>query len=221
MCRLGLARAMNAAAAHRRLTTIMVADVAGYSRLMSRDEEGTYARLTALYRDVIEPSIEAHHGTLIKKIGDGLLAEFASVVEALRCAVVVQGLAAQRNAGIPSHQHITFRIGINLGDVIAEPDDIYGDGVNIAARLEGLAEPGGIVVSRSVRDHARDKVELSFEDLGEQPVKNIARPVRAYRIRPAHTNAVDRRVGHLRRRTALFALAAVAWRFQRPGERRG
>jgi adenylate cyclase len=167
----------------RKLTTIILADVAGYSRLMSRDEEGTQARLHALLRQLVEPAIDARAGRVIKTTGDGFLAEFASVVEGVRCAIEIQEGAARRNAGLPSEQSIAFRIGVNLGDVIIEGDDIYGDGVNIAARLEGLAEPGGIVVSRAVRDHVRDKLNIAFYDLGEQTVKNIPRPVRAFRIR--------------------------------------
>src|SRR5438067_1646364 len=173
---------MEVAALQRKLTTILVADVAGYSRLMECDEEGTHARVSAFTRDVLDPAIGAHGGNLIKGTGDGVLAEFASVVEAVRCAIEIQQGATARNAGLPPDQHIAYRIGINSGDIIVEPDDIYGDGVNIAARLEALAEPGGIVVSRSVRDHVRDRLKLSFDDLGEQVVKNIPRPVRALRI---------------------------------------
>jgi len=171
------------AALKRRLTTILIADLAGYSRLMGGDEEGTHRRVRALFDEVLEPAIERHGGALIKKTGDGVLAEFVSVVEAVRCAIAVQRGVAEQNAGLSPDQNLAFRIGINLGDVIAEADDIYGDGVNIAARLETLAEPGGIAVSRSVRDHVRDRMKLEFEDLGEQVVKNIARPVRAFRIR--------------------------------------
>jgi class 3 adenylate cyclase/TolB-like protein/cytochrome c-type biogenesis protein CcmH/NrfG len=176
---------MGVSALRRKLTTIVIADVAGYSRLMGRDEEDTHARLAALRRELLRPAIEAHGGTLIKDTGDGFLAEFASVVEALRCAIDVQHGAAERNAGLDPDQHILFRFGINLGDIIVDGDDIYGDGVNVAARLEGLAEPGGIVVSRAVRDHVRDKLTLTFEDIGEQPVKNIPRPVRAFHVRTA------------------------------------
>jgi class 3 adenylate cyclase len=141
----------------RKLTTILCADVAGYSRLMSRDEERTHARLVALFRELLEPAIAAHGGTLVKTTGDGLLAEFASVVEAVRCAAEIQQGVAERNAGHVPDQNIAFRIGINLGDVIHDRDDIFGDGVNVAARLEGLAELGGIVVSHSVRDHVHER----------------------------------------------------------------
>ena len=167
----------------RRLTAILAADVAGYSRLMGADEEGTHARLKAHRRALVDPKIAEHHGRIVKNTGDGLLAEFLSVVDAVRCAVEVQRGMAERNAATPSEQRIEFRVGINLGDVIVEGDDIFGDGVNITARLEALAEPGGICVSRVVRDQVRDKLDFAFEDMGEQQVKNIARPVRVYRIR--------------------------------------
>jgi adenylate cyclase len=166
----------------RRLAAILAADVAGYSRLMGADEEGTHAALTSLRREVSDPKIAEHRGRLGKSTGDGLLAEFASVVDAVRCAVEVQGLMALRNADVPAERRIEFRIGINLGDIIIDEHDIYGDGVNVAARLEALAEPGGICVSRVVRDQVRDKLDLAFEDMGEQQVKNIARPIRVSRI---------------------------------------
>jgi class 3 adenylate cyclase len=168
----------------RRLTAILAADVAGYSRLMGADEEGTHARLQGHLRELIDPKIAEHRGRVVKNTGDGFLAEFASVVDAVRCAVEMQRGIAERNAGTPLDKRIEFRAGINLGDVIAERDDIFGDGVNVAARLEALAEPGGICVSRVVRDHVRDKLDYGFEDLGEQSVKNIARPVRVYALRP-------------------------------------
>jgi len=167
----------------RRLTAILAADVAGYSRLMGSDEEGTHERLQADLRELVNPKIAEHRGRVVKTTGDGFLAEFASVVDAVRCAVEVQRGMAERNADTPPERRIEFRMGINLGDVIAEGDDIFGDGVNVAARLEALAEPGGICVSRVVRDQVRDKVDLAFDDLGEQQVKNIARPVRIYRVR--------------------------------------
>jgi TolB-like protein/class 3 adenylate cyclase len=167
----------------RRLTAILAADVAGYSRLMGADEEGTHARLKAHLGQLVDPKISEHRGRVVKNTGDGLLAEFASVVDAVRCAAEVQRAMADRNAETPEDKRITFRVGINLGDVIAEEHDIFGDGVNVAARLEALAEPGGICVSRVVRDQVRDKLDFAFEDLGEQQVKNIARPVRVYRVR--------------------------------------
>jgi adenylate cyclase len=167
----------------RRLTAILAADVAGYSRLMGADEEGTHERLKAHLGDLVEPKIGEHRGRTVKNTGDGLLAEFASVVDAVRCAVEVQRGMIEREPEVPEELRIRFRIGINLGDVIAEEHDIFGDGVNVAARLETLAEPGGICVSRVVRDQVRDKVDFAFEDMGEQQVKNIARRVRAYRVR--------------------------------------
>jgi adenylate cyclase len=169
-----------ATATSRRLSAILAADVAGYSRLMGADEERTHERLKAHRRQVVDPKIKEHHGRIVKTTGDGLLVEFPSVVDAVRCAVEVQRAMVNRNAEIVEEQRITFRIGINLGDVIADGGDIYGDGVNIAARLEALAEPGGICISGTVRDHIRDKLPYAFEDMGEQSVKNIARPVRVY-----------------------------------------
>jgi adenylate cyclase len=168
----------------RRLTAILAADVAGYSRLMGADEEGTHERLKAQLRELVDPKIGEHRGRVVKNTGDGFLAEFLSVVDAVRCAVEVQRGMAEANAATPPEQRIEFRVGINLGDVIAEEHDIFGDGVNIAARLEALAEPGGICVSRVVRDQIRDKLSYLFEDMGEQSVKNISRPVRVYALRP-------------------------------------
>jgi len=166
----------------RRLAAILAADVAGYSRLMGEDEEGTLAALKAIRRELGDPRITEHRGRIVKTTGDGMLVEFPSVVDAVRCAVEVQREMALRNTEIPAERRIEFRFGINLGDIIIEDDDIYGDGVNVAARLEALAEPGGICVSRVVRDQVRDKLDFAFEDLGEQQVKNIARPIRVYRI---------------------------------------
>jgi adenylate cyclase len=166
----------------RRLAAILAADVVGYSRLMGADEEGTLARLKALRREVADPKIKEHRGRIVKTTGDGLLLEFASVVDAVRCAVEVQREMAEQNADVPPDRRIEFRMGINVGDIIKDGRDIHGDGVNIAARLEALAEPGGICVSRVVRDQVRDKLAFSFEDMGEQQVKNIARPVRVHRI---------------------------------------
>jgi TolB-like protein len=167
----------------RRLAAILAADVAGYSRLMGADEEGTHERLRAHFAELIHPKIEEHRGRVVKNTGDGFLADFASVVDAVRCAVEMQRGMTYREPDIPEDLRIRFRMGVNLGDIIVESDDIFGDGVNVAARLEGLAEPGGVCVSRMVRDNVRDKVDYTFEDLGEQQVKNIARPVRAYRVR--------------------------------------
>ena len=167
----------------RRLAAILAADVAGYSRLMGADEEGTLERLKALRRELIDPKIAQHHGRLVKTTGDGLLVEFPSVVDAVRWAVEVQQAIPERNTGAGTDHRIELRIGINLGDVIVEGDDLYGNGVNIAARIEALADAGGVFVSNTVHDHVRDRLPFVFDDLGEQQVKNIARPVRVFRVR--------------------------------------
>jgi adenylate cyclase len=167
----------------RRLTAILAADVAGYSRLMGADEEGTHELLKAHLGELVNPKIGEHRGRVVKNTGDGFLAEFASVIDAVRCAAEVQRGMAERNAGTPPEKRIELRVGINLGDVIAEEHDIFGDGVNLAARLEALAEPGGICVSRVVRDQVRDRLDYTFEDSGEQQVKNIARAVEVYTLR--------------------------------------
>src|SRR6516164_9931193 len=167
----------------RRLAAILAADVAGYSRLTGADEEGTHERLKALRHDLVNPKIAEHHGRLVKTTGDGLLVEFGSVVDAVRCAVAVQQAMPERNTGVGADRRIELRIGINLGDVIVEGDDLYGDGVNIAVRIEALADAGGVSVSNTVHDQVRDRLPFLFEDLGEQQVKNIARPVRVYRVR--------------------------------------
>jgi adenylate cyclase len=166
----------------RRLAAIVSADVAGYSRLMGRDESGTLTALKAHRRELIDPKIAEYGGRIVKTAGDGLLLEFPSVVDAVRAAVEVQRGMAERNAGVPADQRLDFRIGINLGDIIIDGDDIYGDGVNVAARLEALAEPGGICVSKVVRDQVLDKLSFTFDELGPQQVKNIARPIDVYRI---------------------------------------
>jgi adenylate cyclase len=171
-------------ASTRRLAAIFAADVAGYSRLMGADEEGTHERLQAHFRQLVDPKIKEHRGRIVKNTGDGMIAEFASVVDAVRCAAEVQRGMIDREPMVSDEQRIRFRIGINLGDVIAEDGDIFGDGVNVAARLEALAEPGGICISRTVRDQIRDRLPYPFDDLGEQNVKNIARPVRVYALRP-------------------------------------
>jgi adenylate cyclase len=167
----------------RRLAAILAADVAGYSRLMGADEEGTHERLKALRHELVDPKIAEHHGRIVKTTGDGMLVEFASVVDAVRCAVELQQSMPKRNAGAAAHNRLELRIGINLGDVIVESDDLYGDGVNIAARIEALADAGGVFVSNTVHDQVRDRLPFVFEDLGAQQVKNIARPVRVYRVR--------------------------------------
>jgi adenylate cyclase len=169
--------------ATRRLAAIVAADVAGYSRLMGADEEGTHERLKTLLRQLVDPKIKEHRGRIVKNTGDGMLVEFGSIIDAVRCAAEIQQGMNDSNIDIPEDKRINFRMGINLGDVIVEPDDIFGDGVNLAARLEALAEPGGICISRTVYDHIGERLPYSFEDIGEQSVKNIARPVHVYRIR--------------------------------------
>jgi TolB-like protein/class 3 adenylate cyclase len=176
---------MNPDRAQRRLAAILAADIAGYSRLIGTDEEGTLRRIRSIRAEVVDPKIAAHDGRLVKTTGDGLLVEFASVVDALHCASEVQQVLAARNAGTDVAQRIEFRIGINVGDVVVEDGDIFGDGVNVAARLEALAEPGGICVSARVQEDAAGRLDLRFVDMGEQDLKNIARPVRAYRVIPA------------------------------------
>ena len=165
----------------RRLTVIVAIDVAGYSRLMGEDDAGTLKRLKE-HRAVVDPISTEHVGRIVGETGDGALFEFPSVVEAVNFATKTQALMAERNADMPDDQKMLFRIGINLGDVLAEGDTLYGDGVNVAARLEGLAEPGGICISRTVRDNVRDRMEIALEDMGEVEVKNIARPVRVFRV---------------------------------------
>ena len=167
----------------RRLAAILAADVAGYSRLMEADEEGTHERLKTLLRQLVNPKIKEHRGRIVKNTGDGMLVEFGSIVDAVRCAAEIQQAMKDCNIDISEDKRISFRMGINLGDVIVEPDDIFGDGVNIAARLEALAEPGGICISRTVYEHIGERLPYSFEDIGEQRVKNIGRSVHVYRIR--------------------------------------
>ena len=166
----------------RRLAAILAADVAGYSRLMHHDEEATHAKLTALLTDGVTPAISEHGGRIVKNTGDGFLAEFPSAVQAVRAAVQFQTRVKELTAADAEDRRIAFRVGINVGDVIVEPHDIFGDGVNIAARLESIAEPGGICISSSAYDQVRGKVGVEFADLGEQNLKNIARPVRAYAV---------------------------------------
>jgi adenylate cyclase len=171
-------------ASTRRLTAILAADVAGYSRLIGTDEEGTLNRLKALRAELIDPKTTEHHGRIVKTTGDGLLVEFASVVDAVRCAVEVQAAMGEREADISPASRIEFRIGIHQGDIVVEDGDIFGDGVNVAARLEGIAEPGGICVSARVQEDAAGRLDVAFEDIGEPALKNIARAVRVYRIGP-------------------------------------
>ena len=176
----------------RRLAAILAADVAGYSRLMHHDEETTHAKLTAFLTDAVAPAIAEHGGRIVKNTGDGFLAEFPSAVEAVRAAVQFQARITELTIAEPEDRRIAFRVGINIGDVIVEPHDIFGDGVNIAARLEGVAEPGGICISSAAYDYVRGKVGVEFADLGEQNLKNISRPVRAYAVvREGPTSATD------------------------------
>lgn len=176
----------------RRLTAILAADVAGYSRLTGMDEEGTHLRLKEHLRVLVDPKIAAHRGHIVKNTGDGLLAEFSSVVDAVRCAIDVQHGMAERNSDVTPKDRIEFRIGINVGDVIDDNGDIFGDGVNIAARLETVAEPGGICVSEDAHRQVRDRLDIAFDDGGEQNLKNIARPVRVFRVRNRDANARQR-----------------------------
>jgi TolB-like protein len=176
----------------RKLAAILAADIAGYSRLMGADETGTLARLKEHRRELIDPTNRQYRGRVVKTTGDGMLVEFPSVVDALGCAIDVQRGMHERNADVPAERRIEFRIGINLGDVIVDGRDIYGDGVNIAARLEGLAEPGGICISQTVLNHTRGKIAFDVEDLGEQQLKNSARPVRVYRVPCSGTPAKER-----------------------------
>jgi len=172
----------------RSLAAILAADVAGYSRLIGADEGGTLERLKVLRRELLDPKIAEHRGRLVKTTGDGLLVEFGSVVDALRCAVDVQREMDRRNTGVASDNRIEFRIGINVGDIVVEDGDIFGDGVNVAARLEALAAPSGICVSARVQEDAAGRLDLAFEDIGEQQLKNITRPVRVYRVCTALTH---------------------------------
>jgi adenylate cyclase len=194
-------------ASTRRLAAILAADVAGYSRLMGADEQGTHERLKAHLRELVDPKIKEHRGRTVKNTGDGLLAEFPSVLDAVRCAAEIQRGMIDREPEAPEERRIRFRIGVNLGDVIVEEHDIFGDGVNIAARLEGLAEPGGLCVSRVVHDQVRDKLPYPFEDRREQSVKNVARPVRVYALRP---EAVADLPGSIRPPATLISQPATA-----------
>jgi adenylate cyclase len=165
----------------RRLAAILAADVVGYGRLMGADEEGTLATLKARRRDILQPLVAKHRGRIVKVMGDGVLVEFASAVSAVQCAVDLQQAMAAANRDLPDDRHIKLRVGVNLGDVMVEGSDLYGDGVNIAARLEALAEPGCVFISQTVFSHVRGKTALGFEDLGERSLKNMAEPVRIYR----------------------------------------
>ena len=194
----------------RRLAAIVSADVAGYSRLMGKDDSGTLSALKAHRRELIDPKIAEYGGRIVKTTGDGLLLEFPSVVDAVRCAVDVQRGMATRNAGVPPDQRIDFRIGINVGDIIIDGDDIYGDGVNVAARVQALADPGGICASKVVRDQVLDKLSFTFEDLGPQQVKNISRPVEVYRV-DLGSEALQTRSSGRRRLQRLTQAVSSRW----------
>ena len=184
----------------RRLAAVLAADVAGYSRLMGADEEGTLARLKATRQSIVDPTMADHRGRIVKTTGDGMLVEFASAVDAARCAVEVQRRMSEQNAAVPQNVRIEFRIGIHVGDIIIDDNDIFGDGVNIAARLEGIAEPGGVCISDDTYRQIRGKVEIGWDDVGPQFLKNIAEPLRAWRVqlggKPLRSrNRVRRRAG--------------------------
>ena len=207
----------------RRLAAIVAADVVGYSRLMEADEAGTLARLKTVRLELIDPAIARCKGRIIKTTGDGMLVEFQSVTEALRCAVDFQERMARRNRDMPASRSLLYRIGVNLGDVIVDEDDIFGDGVNVAARLESIAEPGGICISSAVRDQVGDRLELVYEDLGDQQVKNISRPIRVYKVVIGGQKlgaATPRRIGRARqgeREKAVDRDSAVRQHERRPG----
>src|SRR5262245_51673752 len=215
----------------RRLAAVLIADVVGYGRLSQADEEGTRARFQADLREIFEPSIAAHHGRLVKTMGDGLLVEFHSVVDAVRCGVEIQRAKSERDAGVAVDRRLAFRIGVNLGDVIVEGDDIHGDGVIIADRFQTVADPGGVTISGTAFDHAVHKTDVGFAYLGERHVKNIDDPVRVYRVLldPAAGGKV---VGAKRKagaRLVIFGVAAVlaiavvatllVWQWSAPPER--
>jgi class 3 adenylate cyclase len=200
----------------RRLAAILAADIAGYSRLMGSDEEGTLARMKRHRRELIEPTIQEHFGRVIKTTGDGFLAMFDSPLEAVRCAIVIQQSMAARNTSLPPEQWIRYRIGVNLGDVIVDPDDIYGDGVNIAARLENLADPGTVYISGGVYEQIKNKLVVGYQSLGDEKLKNITDPVRIYRVLPDPA-AISRathgkwRWGLVSGAAALMAAAGIGW----------
>jgi TolB-like protein/class 3 adenylate cyclase len=193
----------------RRLAAILAADVAGYSRLVREDEEGTLGAVRSDIAEAFEPNVAAHNGRIFKTMGDGLLAEFASVVDAVRCAVAVQRAMADRNVTRPDNRKIDFRIGINLGDVVAEGDDLHGDGVNVSARLEGLADPGGIFISGTAFDQIQKNVDVGYEFLGEREVKNIADPVRVYRVLTGPEDA-GKLIGVSRKSSGSWKWPAIA-----------
>jgi adenylate cyclase len=191
LCRQGAEKNLASERPERRLAAIFAGDIAGYSRLMGADEEGTLARLNVDRREFLEPKIADHRGRIVKRTGDGILIEFASAVDAARCAVEIQQGMAERNAPIPPDKRIEFRIGIHVGDVIFEDGDLFGDGVNIAARLESIAQPGGISISDDAYRQVRGKLEVDFQDTGEHELKNIAQPVRVYQLQQSGGRAME------------------------------
>src|SRR5881392_1528330 len=191
----------------RRLAAIVAGDIAGYSRLMQIDEEGTHGRVKRIERDLIEPSIIEHHGRLVKTTGDGFIAIFDSPVEAVRCSIVIQQNLVGRNASLPKHHWIEYRIGVNLGDVIIETDDVYGDGVNIATRLEGIAKPGEVYISGGIYEQIKHKLVCGYESLGDRHVKNITDPVRVYRVLPDPAALHENR--NRRERILIFLLSLM------------
>jgi len=208
----------------RKLAAIVAADVVGFSRLTGADEDRTLARLRALRSDLIDPTIAVHNGRVFKRTGDGVLVEFRSVVDAVRCAIEVQHAMVERNAGVPNDRHIEFRIGIHLGDVVEESDgDLMGDGVNIAARLEGVCKPGAICLSEQAFWQVKGRLDLEFTDLGSTQLKNIAEPVRAYSLQvgaaaakpapPRGKVGPKKRLAPIALAGVLIALAAVVWRY--------
>jgi len=212
----------------RRLAAVLASDVVGYSRLMEADEEGTLARLRRLREDIIDPAVARHRGRVFKAMGDGLLIEFPSIVEAIACAVAIQQELAESEANAPPERRLRLRIGVNIGDMIGEGEDVFGDAVNVAARLEGIAEPGGILASAAAFEQVRDR-RFAFEDLGEKKVKNLTRPIRVYRVRaagmeaeagpPIAASARRRRVAAIAAASAALALALAAgawWRWPTP-----
>src|SRR5689334_19023593 len=194
-------------AAPRRLAAIVAGDIASYSRLMEFDEEGTHSRVRRIQRDLIEPSITEHYGRLVKTTGDGFIAIFDSPLEAVRCAIVIQQNMTGRNAVLSKNLWIEYRIGVNLGDVIIEEGDIYGDGVNVASRIEGIAEPGQVFISGGIYEQIKNKLVCGYESLGDKKVKNITDPVRVYKVLPDPTAYKSRR----KRDTALVLLISLLW----------
>lgn len=190
----------------RRLAAIIAGDIAGYSRLMQLDEDGTYARVKRIERDLVEPTILEHHGRLVKTTGDGFIAIFDSPVEAVRCAIVIQQSMVGRNASQPRENWIVYRIGVNLGDVIVESEDVYGDGVNVASRLEGIASPGQIFISGGIYEQVKHKLVCGYQSLGDKQVKNITDPVRVYRVLPDPSALIENRIRPL---AAMLVAATV------------